>query len=230
MRIIKSIIASSAVLCSLCVHAGKNYYVDAENGNDLWDGSTSVEPTPEQQLLDPIPGPKKTLAAAMAIPGLTSGDIVYAAEGSYTSETIEYSSALYRVVVPQGVRLIASGKAENTYIVGESSPIGTEGNDDLGNGPGAVRCAYLDKDAHIIGFTLTGGRTPTTARGAAASGRSVPDGELVERGHPVHPVGSRRRHAPGDLHERRYLGAQGAGQGVLRRRYINYGRCLMRPA
>lgn len=173
MRIIKSIIASSAVLCSLCVHAGKNYYVDAENGNDLWDGSTSVEPTPEQQLLDPIPGPKKTLAAAMAIPGLTSGDIVYAAEGSYTSETMENSSALYRVVVPQGVRLIASGKAENTYIVGESSPVGTEGNDGLGNGPGAVRCAYLDKNAHIIGFTLTGGRTPTTARGAACSGGAV---------------------------------------------------------
>ena len=56
--------------------------------------------------------------------------------------------------------------------------------------------------------------------GAAASGRPIPDGELVWRGHMPRPRGARRESSPSHLHERRRLGSQGEGQGVLRRKHI----------
>ena len=52
--------------------------------------------------------------------------------------------------------------------------------------------------------------------GAAASGRPIPDGELVWRGHMPRPRGARRESSPSHLHERGRLGPQGEGQGVLR--------------
>ena len=59
--------------------------------------------------------------------------------------------------------------------------------------------------------------------GAASSGRPIPDGELVRRGHMPRPRRARRESSPSHLHERRRLGSQSDGQGVLRRKHINYG-------
>ena len=56
--------------------------------------------------------------------------------------------------------------------------------------------------------------------GAASSGRPIPDGELVRRGHMPRPRGARRESSPSHLHERRRLGSQSEGQGVLRRKHI----------
>ena len=41
-----------------------NYYVDAENGNDAWDGSSATRGEGDV-------GPKETLAGVMGISGLT---------------------------------------------------------------------------------------------------------------------------------------------------------------
>ena len=53
-----------------------DYYVDANNGNDDWDGTSATRGAGDV-------GPKKTLVGAMAITGLGSGDVVHAAEGVY---------------------------------------------------------------------------------------------------------------------------------------------------
>ena len=144
-----------------------NYYVDAENGNDAWDGSSATRGEGDV-------GPKETLAGVMGISGLTSGSIVYAAEGYYTNKVMGTAPELYRVKVPSGVKLIASGRADRTFIIGESSQASKEdGGDGYGNGPGAVRCVNLAKNAHVIGFTLTGGRTPATASDTTCNGGAV---------------------------------------------------------
>ena len=144
-----------------------DYYVDAENGNDAWDGSSATRGEGDV-------GPKETLAGAMAISGLASGDIVHAAEGYYTNKVMGTAPALYRVKVPSGVKLIASGRADRTFIVGESSQASNEeGGDGYGNGPGAVRCVNLVNNSHVRGFTLTGGRTPTTKSDSTCNGGAV---------------------------------------------------------
>ena len=82
-----ALICAAALSSSL--RAGRDYYVDAASGNDLWDGSTAVIPSVEQQRLETVPGPRKTLAGAMAIEGLTSGDTVHAAPGVYNEGGME---------------------------------------------------------------------------------------------------------------------------------------------
>ena len=161
----------TAVLLAVAVAAAArlfatNYYVDAENGNDAWDGSSATRGEGDV-------GPKQSLAEVMAISGIKSGDIVYAAEGYYTNKVMG-SSALYRVIVPSGVKLIASGRADRTFIIGESSQARKEeGGDGYGNGPGAVRCVGVANNSHVIGFTLTGGRTPATASDTTCNGGAV---------------------------------------------------------
>ena len=87
-RTIKFLQGSLSLACAAALtfslRAGNDYYVDAVNGNDLWDGSTAAIPSVEQQRLETVPGPRKTLAGAMAIEGLTSGDTVHAAPGPST--------------------------------------------------------------------------------------------------------------------------------------------------
>ena len=70
-----------------------DYYVDANNGNDAWDGSSATRGEGDV-------GPKQTLVAAMAISGLASGDVVHAAEGYYTNGVVEVGVLRYRVAVP----------------------------------------------------------------------------------------------------------------------------------
>ena len=65
----------AAVLLAVAVAAtaqlsATNYYVDAENGNDAWNGSSATRGEGDV-------GPKQSLAEVMAISGIKSGDIVY---------------------------------------------------------------------------------------------------------------------------------------------------------
>ena len=142
-----------------------DYYVDAENGNDDWDGTSATRGEGDV-------GPKETLVGAMAISGLASGDIVHAAEGYYTNRTKNVSSAPYRVSVPAGVTLIADGRADATFIVGAEAPADAADRDKYGNGTGAIRCAYLYGDSKLVGFTVTGGRTPIGGNAGGVLGAS----------------------------------------------------------
>ncbi|MCQ2391273.1 MAG: hypothetical protein MJ240_07600 [Kiritimatiellae bacterium] len=141
----------------LKVNGYSNYYVDAVNGDDAWDGCTNTIPSAEAIALGgEIHGPKKTLAAAMEIAGPYT--TVYAAEGVYDEGEMHFdaSSVSNRVVVPQYVTLQATGRQECTVIKGKVS---TEPGNVSGNFTDAVRCVCLRTGAVVKGFTLLDGRT-----------------------------------------------------------------------
>ncbi len=137
-----------------------SYYVDAENGNDDWDGSVAAIPGEEALAAGGvIAGPKRTLAAAVAIAGF--GHIVYAAEGVYDEgEMYAGVTTSNRVVVPAGVTLAASGRREYTIIKGKASEQTAQEF-----GTNALRCVALQAGAVVKGFTLSGGRTSVEPAG-----------------------------------------------------------------
>ena len=158
------------------LRAGNDYYVDANNGDDLWDGKTAAIPTEAQKLLDPVPGPRKTLAGAMAIQGLTSGDVVHAAPGVYNEGVMSSSAGSNRVVVAAGVLLVGDKGAAVTTIEGKIST--AEGNSN-GCAADSMRAVYLDSGAALKGFTVTKGR-PTKVSNDNGNGGGVRGGLAVE--------------------------------------------------
>ena len=98
-----------------------DWYVDANNGNDDWDGTTATIPT--QATIDEggtIAGPRKTLHAMMSDERVVAGDTVWAAEGDYKEggEVNGEGTTINRVQVKGGVTLRASGSRDNTFISG----------------------------------------------------------------------------------------------------------------
>ncbi len=71
-----------------------------------------------------------------------------------------------RVVVPEGVILESSEGPEATVIMGKAADVD---DDEWHNGVGALRCAIVEKNAVLRGFTLTGGRTLGNASGTSES-------------------------------------------------------------
>lgn len=133
---------------------GRPWYVDAERGDDAYDGTAAL-PAGDGSAA----GPKKTLAGAMAISGLASGDVVHVAEGTYDEGEMAPLTVgvggitTNRVVVKAGVGLLADAGPEKTFIVGRKpSGGGTVGSD-------AMRCVYLNAGSWIFGFTVTNGAT-----------------------------------------------------------------------
>ena len=158
-----------AILLPLISSAG-DFYVDANNGNDLWDGSSATRGAGDV-------GPKKTLAAAMA--GRTNGDVVIALPGEYKDgvsnpEAIGTAKTLNRVTVPMGVTLLARDGKDVTFIVGADS----DAPDKSANGCGtnATRCVYAADGGTVRGFTICGGRTFTgEINGGGVSGGTIID-------------------------------------------------------
>lgn len=159
MRTFTGILA--AVVIGVCASAsGMTYYVDAENGNDNWDGSVDFAHRVGMQ------GPRKTLVSVMELATQT-GDIVYAAEGDYDEGADVFPNthaSSNRVTVAAGVSLIASGAVERTTIWGAESPNPVR-SDKWKYGPNAVRCVYLKANATIRGFTLRNGCTDNGTSG-----------------------------------------------------------------
>ena len=126
-----------------------NWYVNPVTGNDA---NTGFTPTTA----------KRTLAVACANPNLADGDTIHAAAGTYASNSVfaaEGHTIASRVAVRSNTTLVADEGPEQTFIVGESATGETDGEDTRNCGTGAVRCVYLNRNATIRGFTLTGGRT-----------------------------------------------------------------------
>ena len=159
-----------------------DWYVDANNGNDSWDGTTAA--IPSQEVIDQggtIPGPRKTLHAMMSDECVQPGDVVKAAEGDYNEGGDVYGSNVTsnRVQVKAGVTLLATGSRDATFITGSG------GSYPDGYTNGAVRCVYfLEPPAKVEygygivkGFTLRDGRTCSTSEHGGASAQP---GLLVE--------------------------------------------------
>ena len=149
-----------------------DWYVDAGNGNDQWDGSTATVPTQEQidaiAAGDSIPGPRRTLHAMMSDEKVGVGDTVWAAEGDYNEGGTVYGTykTVNRVQVKAGVTLRASGLRDNTFIPGSGGSYSTDPVQNAYSN-GAVRCVRFlapSTDAEcgygiVKGFTLKNGRT-----------------------------------------------------------------------
>ena len=142
--------------------------------NDPNAGDTAVEGRGTEDL------PYKTLQAAMEHDGgLASGTTVWVKPGTYAEGGAEADNNSNRVVVAAGVIVRATGTAEETIIQGASDQ-GTIADATLkGIGPKAVRCAYLNNNAVLRGFTLKGGRcranTDTCGYGGCMKGGTIID-------------------------------------------------------
>lgn len=78
-----------------------------------------------------------------------------------------------RVLLPQGVVVKSVNGPSVTFIVGAEAPGG-------GNGNGAVRCAFLDTNAILSGFTLTNGHTrANTTDECIAGGAFCRQGSII---------------------------------------------------
>ena len=167
-----------AVFGAANVAFAKSYYVDANFGNDAWDGTTPA--IPSQEVIDAggtISGPRKTLHAMMSDERVEPGDVVCAAEGDYNDggDVNGSNATSNRVQVKAGVTLKATGSRDATYITGSGGTYAA----------GAVRCVFFiappSKATYgygiVKGFTLRDGRTATSSEyGGAATG----NGLLVE--------------------------------------------------
>ena len=114
--------------------------------------------------------PKQSLQAAcdsatMAQTGYPE-DIteVVALPGTYKIGEKKHASSTFsgaptiksRVVIPAGMTLRSRDGAETTIIEGQDATVNP---DDYGCGDNALRCAYVETNAKLIGFTLRNGRT-----------------------------------------------------------------------
>jgi len=141
-------VAAAMVACTFAsVPAfAAEWYVDAVNGDDSYDGKT-------------VQTAKKTIQAA--IDSATKNDTVKVAEGIYQDEN-QYSDSISAcVVIKKNLTLVATGTKDKTHIVGRHA------DTDDGTGEGAVRCVYVKEGvaARIEGFTIRDG--------AASSGQGV---------------------------------------------------------
>ena len=151
------ILWSALAVLSVFTVSAKDYYVDATDGNDAWDGSCRYEDRDETAV--PVKGPKKTFHGPTGVMtlDLQPYDIIHAAAGSYN----EYGSArnsltcrLYITTANLGV--VADEGRDVTFIEGASATV------DAVNGCGsdAVRCVYIGgAGSYVRGFTLRNGRT-----------------------------------------------------------------------
>ena len=86
-----------------------DWYVDANSGNDGWDGTTAAIPSQEvidQCTAQSVAGPRKTLHAMMSDECVQPGDVVKAAEGDYNEggDVNGSNATSNRVQVKAGVR------------------------------------------------------------------------------------------------------------------------------
>ena len=123
-----------------------NWHVDAVNGNDAWPGCAAY--------------PRRTLVGVMT--NAVNGDIVHAAPGDYNEGSmIENPERVLRsrVVVTNGVTLVADQGAEVTFISGADATVDVyDSGIYKGCGANALRCVYLMPNARLRGFTVRNGR------------------------------------------------------------------------
>lgn len=145
-------IVFAGALLSAAVAPAKDWYVDANYGNNEWDGSCKYADRDEGAKK----GPKKWLSEAMMIPDLGENDVVHAAEGIYNEGEMWDGYNTNRVILAKaGLGLVADGRREKTIIEGAISS-----DQECGNGAGAIRCVrFTGQKSYVRGFIIRKGRT-----------------------------------------------------------------------
>lgn len=146
------------------------FYVDAQNGNDEWDGTADYENRNEAQKI----GPKKSLQAAH---DAATGDypIVLAAPGAYNTGVATNGSSqtkcIRRLIASKNIGFIATGGAEKTFIVGNpDSATGGCGGDAVS---GVFMTSSNNHPLFIQGFTITGCYSPYSGTNEADGQRGA---------------------------------------------------------
>lgn len=129
-------------------------------GDDENDGFS--EATPKQSLQAACDsatmaktGYVEDIHEVVALPGTYRiGSKLHAATTFSGAQTIES-----RVVIPAGMTLRSRDGAEKTIIEGQNATVNA---DEYGCGDNALRCAYVETNARLVGFTLRNGRTRNT--------------------------------------------------------------------
>ena len=108
------------------------WYVDAENGNDSWNGLADFANAVSASNV----GPKKTLAVFTDL--VRSGDTIYAAPGWYTNGVVT-SGSRFRLYTSAGnINLISTGSAADTFIGGAADETVAQDSNPYGCGPAAI--------------------------------------------------------------------------------------------
>ena len=135
------------------------WYVDAENGNDDWNGQADfANAVPASNI-----GPKKTLAVFTNL--LANSDTIYAAPGWYTNGVaMVYTNNLPEKLVrfytaKSYISLIATGCATNTFITGAPDETVKQTASPYGCGPKAIGAIKMTGGHCLVkGFTICNAR------------------------------------------------------------------------
>lgn len=144
-------------LCLVLALAGfsavaADWYADAVNGNDLWDGTSS-------SFVSGTTGPKKTLQAALDIETLKSDDTLWLLPGDYNEGSNVWDGVSRGCVKTAGLRVKSTGGAAVTFITGENDPAADYGY----SATRGMRCLAVDSAASgvvIEGVFLRNGCAP----------------------------------------------------------------------
>ena len=149
MKFDKLVVAGALALTGAVTVRAENHYVNADLGDDKYDGSSPV-------VVSETVGPKGTLLGALT--NAVKGDVVYAAAGVYSNGIYEVSGHRYRAYITGGVKLVGEGP-DKTFIVGAKDPNGNG----QGCGSAAVACVRMETNGNgggvIRGFSISGGRS-----------------------------------------------------------------------
>ena len=163
----KTLIALAVGLLAFASFGATEYFADAKNGNDAWDGASATHEEGTDH------GPKLSIQAAvdLAQVGSTAADmnIVTLAPGDYTNGVTGVTSggvvSSNRVVIAAPIRLRSSGgrtTRDTTRIVGQWDLSGAA-DTKYCMGPRAIRCVWVENSAtgtRLEGLTfLNGGAT-----------------------------------------------------------------------
>lgn len=125
-------------------------------GSDSNDGRTPETPLKTLQAAVAHYRPANDGGKVLAKAGVYDEGFAVHAGRTHTQGLLQ-ATVRSRVVVPEGITLESEEGPEKTFIVG--APDLTVNKYGLGLGPDAIRCAFVEKNAVLKGFTLTGGHT-----------------------------------------------------------------------
>ena len=165
MKRLLMMIGSAAVACGAAVSSfgATTWYVDAENGNDSWNGQAAfADAVPANDV-----GPKKTLAVFTNL--LAKGDTVYVAPGWYTNGVAETH---FRFFSNKGnISLISTGSAADTFIGGAIDTSVNQATSPYGCGPAAIVPLKMTGGNNLVrGITICNGRQLAYANADASYG------------------------------------------------------------
>ena len=139
-------VAMASLFCvsAAVSRADVEYFVDAENGSDGWDGSSAT-------FVSEGVGPMKTVGAAVARANADGApSVVTLLPGRYDKGEYYEDGMTNRIVITEPhLKIRSTGGKENTFIVGNRDK--TNAN---GIGPAAVRGIYIKAD--LLGLGAAG--------------------------------------------------------------------------